>query len=136
MRAQETQLATEGHVRLAPLGAVHGAGARGPRCPLLRPISAICGQIFFEKPVSLETLNTCLIGKSRKKFEKIRYICKPNVFNYINYSNNVIKLWFDNFHDSMFIKHATEEFAELYFDDIIIENYFIEIMKIKFFRQS
>lgn len=91
---------------------------------------------FFEKPVSLKTLNSCLIGESRKKFEKIRNICKPNVFNYINYSNNIIKLWFDNFHDSMFLKHATEEFAELYFDDIIIENYFIEIMKIKFFRQS
>ena len=48
----------------------------------------------------------------------------------------MIKSWFDSFHDAIWIKHATEEFAELYFDDIIIENYFIDIMKIKFHRQS
>lgn len=91
---------------------------------------------FFNKSITLETLNNCLIGKSRKKFEKIRYICKPNIFNFVHYSNSMIKSWFDSFHDAIWIKHATEEFAELYFDDIIIENYFIDIMKIKFHRQS
>lgn len=91
---------------------------------------------LFKKDVSDKLLKTFIQGESRSDLNQIKNICKPNVFNYMQFSNINIKSWFQNFQDSTFLKYATEEFAELFYDHDIIDNYFIEIMKIKIFRQN
>jgi hypothetical protein len=91
---------------------------------------------LFKKDVSDKLLKTFIQGESRSDLNQIKNICKPNVFNYMQFSNINIKSWFQNFQDSTFLKYATEEFAELFYDHDILDNYFIEIMKIKIFRQN
>ena len=72
------------------------------------------------------------------KVEHIKKMSRPCVFNYMNFSNQHIKQWFNEISSGNrgFLSHAKDEFSELFYDQTIIDEYFRQIFKIKLLRQE
>lgn len=79
-----------------------------------------------------------LICLNKDELEHVKKVCRPDVFNYMKFSNRHIKTWFNHISSSTtgFLSIAKNEFAELFYDNKIIDAYFKEIIKIKIFREK
>ena len=65
----------------------------------------------------------------------IKKVSRPNLFNYIQFTNNHIETWVRNILiPAASTTLAREEFSELFYDNKILDKFLEDIIKIKMFR--
>tara|TARA_B100000745_G_C19971140_1_gene328630 strand:+ start:188 stop:619 length:432 start_codon:yes stop_codon:yes gene_type:complete len=76
------------------------------------------------------TMKNILID-NQEEIAFIKKVSRPNLFNYIQFTNNHIETWVRN---TMFPGTFQEEFSELFYDNKILDKFLEDIIKIKMFR--
>ena len=76
------------------------------------------------------TMKNILID-NQEEIAFIKKVSSPNLFNYIQFTNNHIETWVRN---TMFPATFREEFSELFYDNKILDKFLEDIIKIKMFR--